>query len=51
MNDCMQYLMELIPERDSLKLVKTEAKKYYQSHSLDECYAMGLRFKEDKSSI
>ena len=42
MNDYMAYLMELIPERDSLKLVKTEAKKYYQSHSIDDCYAMGL---------
>lgn len=42
MNDYMAYLMELIPERDSLKLVKTEAKKYYQSHSIDDCYAMGF---------
>ncbi|MBD5548510.1 MAG: DNA alkylation repair protein [Lachnospiraceae bacterium] len=42
MDDYMSYLMELIPERDSLKLVKTEAKKYYQSHSIDDCYAIGI---------
>lgn len=29
MNDYMAYLAELIPERDSLRLVKTEAEKYY----------------------
>lgn len=42
MNDYMAYLAELIPERDSLRLVKTEAEKYYKSHSLEECYAMGF---------
>ncbi len=42
MNEYMQYLAELIPERDSLKLVKDEAKKYYRSHSPDECYSMGI---------
>lgn len=38
----MQYLAELIPEKDSLKLVKEEAKKYYKSHSLDDCFNMGI---------
>ena len=41
MSDYMEYLADLIPEKDSLKLVKTEAEKYYKSHSLEECYAMG----------
>lgn len=41
MSDYMDYLADLIPEKDSLKLVKTEAEKYYKSHSLEECYAMG----------
>lgn len=41
MNEYMQYLGELIPEKDSLKLVKDEAKKYYKSHSLEDCFNMG----------
>ncbi len=42
MNEYMQYLAQLIPEKDSLKLVKEEAKKYYKSHSLEDCYNMGM---------
>jgi len=42
MNEYMRYLAELIPERDSLKIVKTEAEKFYKSHSPDECFNMGL---------
>lgn len=42
MNEYMQYLAELIPEKDSLKLVKSEAEKYYKTHSPDECYNMGM---------
>lgn len=42
MNEYMQYLAELIPEKDSLKLVKDEAKTYYKSHSLDDCFNMGI---------
>lgn len=38
----MQYLSELIPEKDSLKLVKTEAKNYYKTHTLEECCHMGF---------
>lgn len=40
--DYIQYLSELIPEKDSLKLVKTEAADYYKTHTVDECFDMGL---------
>lgn len=42
MNEYMKYLAELIPAKDSLKLVKSEAEKYYKSHSLDDCFNMGI---------
>ena len=42
MNEYMQYLAELIPEKDSLKLVKSEAEKYYKVHSPDDCFSMGM---------
>ncbi len=42
MNDYQIYLTELIPEKDSLKLVRTEAEKYYKAHTLEECYNTGL---------
>lgn len=38
MNEFIKYLTELIPEKDSLKIVKTEAKKYYKEHTAQECY-------------
>lgn len=38
MNDYVKYLSGIIPEKDSLKLVKTEAKQYYKSHTTQECY-------------
>lgn len=38
MNEYVQYLSERIPDKDSLKLVKTEAKKFYQEHTPGECY-------------
>lgn len=38
MNKYIQYLSDLIPEKDSLKIVKTESKKYYKEHSAQECY-------------
>ena len=41
MNDYVTYLEEVIPAVDSLKLVKKEEKKYYQSNSLEECHEMG----------
>lgn len=43
MNEYIQYLAELIPEKDSLKLVKNEAEKYYKSHSMDDCFNMGIK--------
>lgn len=42
MNDYAAYLGELIPEKDSLKLVKTEAKAFYKSHTAHQCYETGL---------
>lgn len=46
MNEYMEYLSKLIPEKDSLKLVKTEAKDYEKSHSAKECFQMGLELYE-----
>lgn len=40
MNDYIKYLSELIPDKDSLKIVKTEAKKFYKEHTPEECHAM-----------
>lgn len=31
MNEYMEYLAKIIPEKDSLKLVKNEAEKYYRN--------------------
>ncbi len=42
MNEYMDYLSKVIPEKDSLKLVKNEAEKYYKLHSLDDCFNIGL---------
>ncbi len=42
MNHYMRYLEEILPKKDSLKLVKNEANRFYQIHSLKECYEMGL---------
>lgn len=42
MNAYMNYLAEIIPEKDSLKLVKSEAENYYKSHSPDDCFNMGI---------
>lgn len=38
MNEYIEYLSNLIPDKDSLKLVKTEAKTYYKKHTNQECY-------------
>ncbi len=43
MHDYITYLEETIPDKDSLKLVKTEARKFYQSNTLEECHEMGIR--------
>ncbi len=42
LNEYRKYLAEIIPEKDCLKLVKSEAEKYYKSHSLDDCFNMGM---------
>ena len=52
MSEYIQYLAELIPEKDSLKLVKNEAEKFYKTHSLDECFCMGHElYKPDNFQI
>ena len=52
MNEYMQYLEGSIPEKDSLKIVKDEAKKYYKTHSLDDCFDMGIElYKSDNFQI
>lgn len=38
MNEYIKYLENLIPEKDSLKIVKTESKKYYKEHTAKDCY-------------
>lgn len=43
MNDYIRHLSETIPEKDSLKLVKTEAADFFKTHTTDECFDMGLR--------
>lgn len=40
MDHYLQYLADLIPDRDSLKLVKTEAKRFYAEHTAQECRGM-----------
>lgn len=42
METYLQHLSDLIPEKDSLKLVKSEAEDFYQVHSSEESYEMGL---------
>ena len=52
MIEYMKYLAEIIPEKDSLKLVKIEAEKYYKSHSLDECFNTGIElYRSDNFQI
>lgn len=43
MDAYLSYLSEILLVKENLKLVKEEAKKYYQSHSMEECGEMGLR--------
>lgn len=38
MDDYVRYLSQLILDKDSLKLVKTEAKKFYKEHTSEECH-------------
>ena len=41
MKSFKRYLEQMLPEKDSLKLVKKEAENYYKEHSLEECFSMG----------
>lgn len=45
----IQTHQEVIPEKDSLKLVKKEAENYYKQHSLDECFATGLELYQSEN--
>lgn len=40
MNEYITYLEHFIPEKDSLKIVKTEAKNYHREHSPEQCFYM-----------
>lgn len=52
MNEYMEYLAEIIPDKNSLKLVKNEAEKYYKTHSPDELFDMGIfLYKSDNFQI
>ena len=52
MNEYIKYLTKLIPEKDSLKIVKTESKKYYKEHTAHDCYEMyPLLWKSDNFQI
>ena len=52
MSGYMAYLSGIITEKDSLKLVKSEAKAYYKTHAAEECYKMGMElYKSDNFQI
>lgn len=38
MQEYIEYLQQLIPEKDSLKIVKTEARQYFKAHTPEECH-------------
>lgn len=38
----IDYLSKLIPEKDSLKLVRQEADKFYREHEIEACYNMAF---------
>lgn len=42
MDDYISYLNKIFPEKDSLKIVKSEAEKFQSSHSSSECHTMGI---------
>ena len=48
MENFIAHLKEVIPEKDSLKLVKKEL-NYYKQHSLDECFATGLELYQSEN--
>ena len=42
MKDYISYLNGVIPDKDCLKIVKSEAEKFRSSHSSNECHTMGM---------
>ena len=40
MDDYISYLNEVIPDKDCLKIVKSEAEKFRSSHSSSECHTI-----------
>ena len=42
MDDYISYLNEVISDKDCLKIVKSEAEKFRNSHSSSECHTMGM---------
>lgn len=42
MGNFKAYLEEIIPEKDSLRIVKKEAENYYKEHSPAECFSTGI---------
>lgn len=42
MDDYISYLNEVIPDKDCLKIVKSEAEKFRSSHSSSECHTIGM---------
>ena len=49
MDDYISYLNKVIPEKDSLKIVKSEAEKFQSSHSSSECHTMGITLYQSDS--
>lgn len=42
MDDYISYLNEVIPDKDCLKILKSEAEKFRSSHSSSECHTIGM---------
>ena len=42
MKEFQKHLEEILPEKDSLKLVKREAEGYEKEHSPEACFSMGV---------
>lgn len=38
MHEYIEYLSKIIPEKDSLSIVKAEAQIFYKKHTAKECY-------------
>lgn len=49
MDNFEAYLQKLLPDKDSLKLVKSEAKKYYKSHSPEDCFNTGIKLYQSEN--